>query len=178
MKRPSDETAGDEVSPRQNGWRQSVPAMKWMAPKCPLRRNGWRRSVSATKQKRRKVLLRTCTCFILPKRRVMRATNVERVWPWPWHEMLIIPCKSQVKHNPCPSTQHCYEINPKSVLQHYFQLMYGCMFTVPGWLLAVYILRLCLKMQTFLYRYTFCLHENGEKAHENVFTSKCVNSIV
>ena len=34
-KRPSDETAGDEVSPRQNGWRRSVPAMKWMATKCP-----------------------------------------------------------------------------------------------------------------------------------------------
>ena len=34
-----DETAGDEVSPRRNGWRQSVPATKCQAAKR-WRRNG------------------------------------------------------------------------------------------------------------------------------------------
>ena len=34
-KRPLDETAGDEVSPRRNGRRRSVPATKWLATKCP-----------------------------------------------------------------------------------------------------------------------------------------------
>ena len=53
-----DETAGDEVSPRRNGWRRSVPATKCQAAKCPRdgiagdevspRRNARRQSVLAT----------------------------------------------------------------------------------------------------------------------------------
>ena len=34
-KSPRDEMAGDEVSLRRNGWRQSVPATKCQATKCP-----------------------------------------------------------------------------------------------------------------------------------------------
>ena len=31
--------AGDEVSPQQNGWRRTVPVMKWQATRCP--HNEW-----------------------------------------------------------------------------------------------------------------------------------------
>ena len=32
---PATERRGDEVSRRQNDWRQRVPAMQWLARKCP-----------------------------------------------------------------------------------------------------------------------------------------------
>ena len=37
--------------------------------------------------------------------------------------------------------------------------------------------RFRLKTQTFLYRYTFRLHENGDNAHEHVFTSKTLSKV-
>ena len=44
MKCPRDEKAGNEVYPRRNGWRQSVPVTKRLATKCThdemVRRNG------------------------------------------------------------------------------------------------------------------------------------------
>ena len=57
--RSSSSSSIDDVSLRQNGGRQSVPATKWLATKCPcnemagdklyLRRNSWRRLVPTTK---------------------------------------------------------------------------------------------------------------------------------
>ena len=32
---PATKRRGDEVSQRQNDWRQNVPATKWLATKCP-----------------------------------------------------------------------------------------------------------------------------------------------
>ena len=65
---PQDKMVGDEVSPRRNGWRRSVPATKWLATNCTrdetagdelsLRQNGRRRNggdeMAVAKWRRRK----------------------------------------------------------------------------------------------------------------------------
>ena len=72
MKCPSVETAGDEVSPRRNGRRRSVPAPKWLAMKCTRDEMAgdevypWRNSgdeTAATKRQRQNVLLCTVVRF-------------------------------------------------------------------------------------------------------------------
>ena len=50
---PCDKMAGDEVSPRRNGWRRTVPATKWQAAKRQAAKR-WRRNdgdkTAATKE--------------------------------------------------------------------------------------------------------------------------------
>ena len=49
---PCDEMAGDEVSPRRNARRRTVPTMKWLATKCPRAEMPGDKT-AATKQRRR-----------------------------------------------------------------------------------------------------------------------------